>query len=250
MATTKTKVFLREKPSNPISKPWDKEVNERLAATVLDAFKERCDGHLEFPLNLVELAEKELHFEVVYRSMAPGQWGMCTFDDSRRLITISNGIEETVQRFTLAHEIAHVLKAQASGQDAGHSVDFSDDLQEIDDPHSESEVNHLASCLLMPRLELLRMRMGLIQINHLELQQGVLVDESPRCRYIWKRIFLPAFLRHFNTSVSAMVYRLSTVPRQGHAMLPNGLKEYLLNPDPIEKTLRVDGVIGNFFRLR
>jgi Zn-dependent peptidase ImmA (M78 family) len=249
VAKTQTKVFLRQKPSIP-GKPWDKEANERIATALLEAHKQRCGGYLEYPLNLLEIAEKELHFKVVYRAMALGQWGMCSFDDSHRLITISTAIEEPIQRFTLAHEMAHVLKAEANGEQAGSSTDLSDDLQNIDEPHSESEVNHLAACILMPREELLRVWNGLIQSRHLELQQGVLVDEGVRCRHIWKREFLPAFLRHFNTSVSPMVYRLSTVPSQTFSMLPGSLKEYLLSSDPHIKVQKLDGVIANFFMQR
>ena len=96
-----------------------------------------------FPEGPEKLAE-HLHVDVRHSAMS-GCDGWCLFYNDRAVIRISSRLVESRQRFTLAHELGHLLLDIPSL--IGES--FSDILKSND--VEERRVNEVAAELLIPR---------------------------------------------------------------------------------------------------
>jgi Zn-dependent peptidase ImmA (M78 family) len=142
--------------------------------------------------------------------------GRIVFGERRALITVNSGIEyEGKRRFTIAHEIGHLILHKDSFQ-IHNDTDAT--LEYFKKGHQETEANEFASELLMPEL-LFR------QIS----------DEYE---------FSPALLKHlaeyFNTSITSVAYRYFKYGNHPICIIYtyNNIVKYWLRPEPYDHFLK------------
>lgn len=113
-----------------------------LARRVFNAYRKRID---ELPVDLVTIC-RALRFVAVRSTKLPGFDGChLRFDTSgRTLILLNSNMCHCRKRFTLAHEIGHILLGHLPAQLQGGSI--------VEARHAwqEAEANRFASELLMP----------------------------------------------------------------------------------------------------
>jgi Zn-dependent peptidase ImmA (M78 family) len=120
-------------------------------AIIPEVAKDILRRHWNFtvPVDLDGMAARA-GFEVTYSydtSMVCS--GSCEVVDGRGLITINGNESRVRQRFTLAHELAHLFLGHANG-----GKKFRDDPKIFTNPYAESmqevDANRLGAALLMP----------------------------------------------------------------------------------------------------
>jgi Zn-dependent peptidase ImmA (M78 family)/transcriptional regulator with XRE-family HTH domain len=125
----------------------------RLAEAAL-AQVEQCDGKLE-EVNLAELVEAVFGADVTLLDLGSGFDGLATSSDEVKLIVLATSQVPARQRFTLAHELGHLL----AGDDQGVHIDEDVfDRAQAKNP-SEIRANSFAASFLMPQ-ETIRAAVG------------------------------------------------------------------------------------------
>lgn len=126
-----------------------------------DAQRRIVEGHLKtIPVKLGALA-RDLNAEVRVAAMGPGQSGSIQWDGNRYIIRVNRHDTRERQRFTIAHEIAHLLlhseKIRATEGGIQDNI-----LYRSGEPEAiEYEANRLAADIVMPRQEIERYRNNL-----------------------------------------------------------------------------------------
>lgn len=169
-------------PRRPLSFQDAKRVAELQASTLL---RERA-----IPIGRVseQLIAELPRIDVQYRDRLPGS-GFTTWERGAWRIGINRSEPAVRQRFTLAHELKHVLDASHEDAVYGHLP-----KGPSRDRHVEAVCDHFAACLLMPRawvkrlwgegiqdLSLLARHFDVSQAAmHIRLQNLGLVEPQPR----------------------------------------------------------------------
>ncbi|MBB3205520.1 Zn-dependent peptidase ImmA (M78 family) [Rhodopirellula rubra] len=140
------------------------------------------------PIDLHLLAELKGVVDIAPREMkADGYLGVR--EDGAFVIRHRAGARQTRTRFTIAHEIAHILLAEVEGQSLNRDGNYRRDASE------EMAVNRIAAELLIPELIVSR-----------EIRRDFGEGRLPR----WSFVFHLA--KRFNVSCTAMVLRLLELP--------------------------------------
>ncbi|RUO42658.1 hypothetical protein CWE15_04395 [Aliidiomarina taiwanensis] len=133
--------------------------------------------NLSFPLDIYSLAS-DLGLVVRYRPLDNEISGFLKQIDSRWTATINAIHSESRKRFTLAHELGHFL-LHTKGQDDKEFKDTTffrheDNVGTINDySREESEANHFAAKLLMPKEEFIEAANSLKSISAVANKFGV-----------------------------------------------------------------------------
>ena len=131
------------------------------------------------------VCETLLGVNVAFEPLGPGFDGIALNSAASRVILVNTSIPWSRQRFTLAHEVGHVLAGD--GRESGVCID--EDVmagQRVE----ENRANVFAACLLMPRLDLCQ-----------DLQNTDGVDDATFGRLVGK----------YRVSASAMAWRLKNL---------------------------------------
>jgi Zn-dependent peptidase ImmA (M78 family) len=115
-------------------------------------------GINDFPLPLIRLAEEKLSYEVLFLdNEVAGVAGKVNYTTKKIFVKQSDMPQR--QRFTIAHEIGHIV-LHARGVNANNQENSSREDHNINDdeltvyanhdPEREAEANYFAGCLLMP----------------------------------------------------------------------------------------------------
>jgi Zn-dependent peptidase ImmA (M78 family) len=131
------------------------------------------------------LFESIFGIHVAFEEYGAGFDGMCLRSAATRVILVNTSIPWSRQRFTLAHELGHIMAGD--GRDSGVCVDV--DVMSGQQTE-EKRANSFAACLLMPRRDL-----------HDDLQGFDGVDRATFGRLVGK----------YRVSVSAMAWRLKNL---------------------------------------
>jgi Zn-dependent peptidase ImmA (M78 family)/transcriptional regulator with XRE-family HTH domain len=137
---------------------WTEQGN-RLALAALDRVRE-VGGAITEP-DLAALVEKAFGVDVAVVDLGPDFDGLATSADDVKLVVLSTSQLPSRQRFTLAHELGHLLAGDDQGVHLDHDV-F--DKAQRDNP-SEKRANAFAAAFLMPD-EILRDAVGSTGLTH------------------------------------------------------------------------------------
>ncbi len=102
-------------------------------------------GSTDLPPKLDDFAgwvEDKLGIDVAFEPLAQGLDGLSVSSNSFRLAMVSSGISATRQRFTLAHEVGHLLAGDTQELRVDENIDSGSD--------DEKRANSFAAYLLMP----------------------------------------------------------------------------------------------------
>lgn len=115
------------------------------------AFKDGVEDN--YPLSVDDIAEFHLGYDLYYDADLPTRIDGCS-DSANKLISIGRHITyDTRRRFTVAHEIGHIvlhfpaMVAQAKYQDALFELP----REPVQDDRLEYQANFFAAALLMPK---------------------------------------------------------------------------------------------------
>jgi Zn-dependent peptidase ImmA (M78 family) len=146
------------------------------------------------PVPVEQLAREngaELSFEPIRGSVS----GMLFRDDSRIVIGVNAAHPHTRQRFTIAHELGHLLLHESRTMIVDSHIFLRDESSSRGTDPEEREANAFAAELLMPAL-------------FLEREAHVLIDESPGLSATQLVLKLAST---FDVSQQAMEIRLGNV---------------------------------------
>jgi Zn-dependent peptidase ImmA (M78 family)/transcriptional regulator with XRE-family HTH domain len=147
-----------------------------------ERLRDRLGGSDDLPTKLDEFAQfVEIHLgiDVAFEPLDPGLDGMSLVRDDFRLALIGSGISATRQRFTLGHEICHILAGDS------RSLRVDDDVY----GHlsgDEIRANAFSAEFLMPRQAIV------------EATDGLVIDEE----------LIATLLGRFRVSLDALAFRL------------------------------------------
>ncbi|WP_081809739.1 helix-turn-helix domain-containing protein [Amycolatopsis keratiniphila] len=148
-----------------------------------DSLREQIEiGHEDLPANLTSLAdfiEKKLHIDVAFEPLTDGFDGLSVCSGNFKLALISSRISGTRQRFTLAHEIGHIIAGDSQ------SLHLDENIYSRKSPE-EVRANAFAAAFLMPA-EGLR-----------KAASNTLIDEA----------LVAELLGRFRVSIEALAFRL------------------------------------------
>lgn len=164
--------------------------NKSIVANAIEAAKKFVEPHCHGlnPIDLNHLAELKGVVDIAPRKMkADGYLGVR--EDGAFVIRHRAGTRQTRTRFTIAHEIAHLLLAEVQGQSLIQDGSYRRDAAE------EMVVNRIAAEILIPELIVSR-----------EIQRDFREGRLPR----WSFVFHLA--KRFNVSCTAMALRLLELP--------------------------------------
>jgi Zn-dependent peptidase ImmA (M78 family) len=170
-------------PRRPLRFDEAKRVAELQAARLLEA-----EGHNIGPVGASLIAGLP-RIDVQYRHGLLGS-GITTWERGAWRIAINADEPRVRQRFTLAHELKHIIDASHEDAIYGHLA-----TGPARQRHIEAVCDHFAACLLMPRRQVKRLWGEGIQdfsalatyfdvsqqAMHIRLQVIGLVDPLPRC---------------------------------------------------------------------
>jgi Zn-dependent peptidase ImmA (M78 family)/transcriptional regulator with XRE-family HTH domain len=171
-------------PSFPPLSPTPDPIvqGEQLAAAVRDHVGDVDDDLPAEPDDFATWLEDRLGLEVCIAPLSPGLDGLALTSGRLRLVLISSGISATRQRFTLAHEVCHLVAGDAQDLTVDEDV-FGRRTDE------ERRANAFAAAFLMPAA-LLRATAGGRQIN-----EDLIIE----------------LLGRFRVSLDALAFRLHNV---------------------------------------
>lgn len=135
-------------------------------------------GMLRAPVPVEKLAEK-LGARVVFQPFDGGDVsGLLYRDDARVIIGVNDGHPSTRQRFTIAHEIGHLLLHPGKPMilDKVVRVNRRDAVSSLASDKQEIEANGFAASLLMPR-ELLMQALRRILSKRRGIEEDDLIQE-------------------------------------------------------------------------
>lgn len=142
-------------------------------------------GDEDLPYGLASLAvllEKKLGIDVAFEPLASGLDGLSIARQGFRLALVSSGVSATRQRFTLAHELAHLV--------AGDSQDLLVDENLYGrKTHDEQRANSFAAAFLMPASAI-----------KMSVRPGFISEE-----------LIAELLGRFGVSLDALAFRLHNV---------------------------------------
>lgn len=104
------------------------------------------------PIDLEEIAEF-LKVKVTREPLDPDVSGVMLFENGKKSVAINSNQHINRQRFTLAHEIGHLILHATSNEDRIH-IDrrfFRNSSSSSGEIKEEIEANAFAACLLMPK---------------------------------------------------------------------------------------------------
>jgi Zn-dependent peptidase ImmA (M78 family) len=109
------------------------------------------DGLVAPPVDLQPIADR-LGVEVRRYGLEPDISGVLYRDGDRRVIVVNQAHSSARQRFTIAHELGHLLlhKGQTVHVDSGFRLNFRDPRSATAEEVEEIEANAFAANLLMP----------------------------------------------------------------------------------------------------
>lgn len=166
--------FAAARPSRmPSATP--SEQGERLAA----GLRERLGiGTADLPAEVGSLAtyvEDELDIDVAIEPLSPGLDGLAVSRPGFQLILVSSSVSATRQRYTLAHELGHLLAGDGSRK-GGPRIQVDENIMGARSP-AETRANAFAAAFLMPA-EALRAACG----GHAEITQQLIGELLGRYR--------------------------------------------------------------------
>lgn len=127
------------------------ELENAADQTRYNAFKDGVED--SYPLSVDDIAEFHLGYDLHYGADLPPHIDGCS-DSASKLISISRHItHDTRRRFTVAHEIGHIVLHLPAivAQVKYHHVLFELPQEPIQDDRLEFQANFFASALLMPK---------------------------------------------------------------------------------------------------
>ena len=103
------------------------------------------------PVNLHAIVA-ELNAEIRELDLAPDISGILYRQDERRVIVVNNNHSEARRRFTIAHEVGHLVlhRGEEVHVDAGFRINLRDPRSATAEDVEEIEANAFAANLLMP----------------------------------------------------------------------------------------------------
>lgn len=123
--------------------------SERRAAQVLEEA-----NIVEPPVDVEWLAKEILGVELWYEHLEAGVSGMLYREDRRNAIAVNSDHAEVRQRFTIAHELGHLLLHKGRPIIVDHLVRARLNLRDVESSlatnHEEIEANGFGAALLMP----------------------------------------------------------------------------------------------------
>lgn len=159
---------------------------EKMAATILKEHKCMSPG---FSLsNLV----KRLKIELESKELESNISGYSAFRDGKKAIVVNNGHPKARRRFTIAHELGHLLLHDFNefNFNDNEKVYFRNDISASGMDEYEVEANYFAACLLMPK--------NLVKKEFEQLGDSISISEDQ----------LNSFSEKFGVSTTAMTIRL------------------------------------------
>ena len=145
----------------------------------------------DLPTPIERLAELE-GATIVRRPAEGAQSGFLYRDGSNKIIGVNSKTSAKRQRFTVAHEIGHLVLHPSNGLIVDHQIDNRDELSSLGIDQREIEANAFAAALLMPRDHVIS-----------QIRQVVQQPDVPR----HERLIL-LLAKKFDVSSAAMSYRL------------------------------------------
>ena len=168
-------------PLPDAAEPFDQ--GERLAVAVREAIGRRSDDLPVEPDDFAKWIEDLCEIDVCITPLPRGIDGLAVTSGHLRLALVSSGISATRQRFTLAHELGHLMAGDAQDLRVDEDVFGRQAVGE------EKRANAFAAAFLMPRVLL-----------HDAVGQRTLDEET-----------VGGLLGRFRVSLDALAYRLQNV---------------------------------------
>ncbi|MBX3323936.1 MAG: ImmA/IrrE family metallo-endopeptidase [Phycisphaeraceae bacterium] len=206
---------------------------ERVATDTLEVCLNRL-GEFEIPLPIPveQWIEHPLGFEFGVEDLSrfgDGVLGGSLVYERRIVVDTRVASHEGRFRFTVAHELGHMLMHPSLGRVFLESESPQDPRLQ----HIERQADRFAAAFLMPLPLVMRELFHICDRNRLERRACIveLLCDSPASEWLWRTRFLPAITRRFGVSLSAAVLRFQDVRLRGdrqpfmpHAIARRALK--------------------------
>lgn len=186
---------------------------ERVATDTLELCLNKL-GEFEIPLPIPveQWIEHPLGFEFGVEDLSrfgEGVLGGSLVDERRIVVDTSVAAHEGRFRFTVAHELGHMMMHASLGNLFLESSSPKDSRYQ----RIERQADRFAAAFLMPLTLVMRELFQICDRNRLDRRTCIteLLCDSPASEWLWRTRFLPAITRRFGVSLSAAVLRFQDV---------------------------------------